>query len=338
MTLHPDGRVNIPPGLWSGLREAGLDPGEVALRAGLPETGREAASVTTDQYLAIWQAYSDLADDPAAAIVELATRYDPAKYPPAVMAAYHARDYRDALQRMVRYKRMCPPEELRMTEKGEHCVIELGWRQDGINGPPLLAGATLAWLLELGRRGTGQHITARQVEFAQPTGNLGVLAAYFGCVVRVGERNRITLARSDLDRPFLSYNEEMLEILTPALNRSLEEKQRLPSLSEKVAWMIRRSLAGGVPSLPEVARSLGMSSRTLQRRLTEERLSFKQLLHQTRHEQARRYLADPRIHMKEVAFLIGYEDQNSFYRAFREWEGSTPSRWRSVHASDVSTD
>lgn len=71
-----------------------------------------------------------------------------------------------------------------------------------------------------------------------------------------------------------------------------------------------------------------MSDRTLQRRLTDENTSFKQLMTQARHEQAIEYLADPSLDIKEVAFLIGYEDQNSFYRAFRLWEGDTPSNWR----------
>lgn len=71
-----------------------------------------------------------------------------------------------------------------------------------------------------------------------------------------------------------------------------------------------------------------MSDRTLQRRLTDEKVSFMHLLTQARHEQALEYLSDPSLNIKEVAFLIGYEDQNSFYRAFRLWEGDTPSNWR----------
>jgi len=69
----------------------------------------------------------------------------------------------------------------------------------------------------------------------------------------------------------------------------------------------------------------------LQRRLTSECTSFKFLLTQVRRDQAREYLADPSLDIKDVAFLIGYEDQNSFYRAFHLWEGDTPSNWRSKH-------
>lgn len=71
-----------------------------------------------------------------------------------------------------------------------------------------------------------------------------------------------------------------------------------------------------------------MSGRTLQRRLADEKVSFKQLVGDARHEQARELLADPALDIKEVAFLVGYADQNSFYRAFRLREGETPSNWR----------
>ena len=94
---------------------------------------------------------------------------------------------------------------------------------------------------------------------------------------------------------------------------------------------MKRSLMGGRPDIQTVASELGMSDRTLQRRLSDECTSFKHLLTEVRHEQAQVYLADPTLDIKEVAFLIGYEDQNSFYRAFRLWEGDTPANWRTKH-------
>lgn len=201
-------------------------------------------------------------------------------------------------------------------------------------GPPMLVGITLASLLELGRRGTGQPLIARSVEFSHAMGDVQALEAFFGCRIRIGAKyNRLTLHRRDLDRPFLSCNEELLEILTPALDRSLDEQQRSRSITETVRWIMKRSLTGGRPDVQATASELGMSDRTLQRRLTDEGTSFKHLLTQARHEQARGYLADPSLDIKEVAFLIGYADQNSFYRAFRLWEGDTPSNWRSEHLS-----
>ncbi|WP_312112469.1 helix-turn-helix transcriptional regulator [Brevibacillus reuszeri] len=321
--------IKFPTGFWAGLQRLGIDPNEVARKAQLPLTIlTESTTVTTAQYYKIWEAYSELVGDTASGIIKLATAFETTQYPPDVLATYHARSYRDALNRMARYKQLCPPESLRITEENEQCTIELEWMDSEHLIPPLLVGITLAFLLELGRRGTGQHITARSVEFSHAMGNEDTLEAYFRCPVQIGAAvNRLTLHRKDLDLPFLSYNKELLEILTPVLDRSVDEQHKR-STAEMVKWILKRSLSGGPLDIQAVARELSMSDRTLQRRLTDERTTFKQLLTQARHEQAREYLTDPKLDIKEVAFLVGYEDQNSFYRAFRLWEGDTPSNWR----------
>ncbi|CAM3400445.1 AraC family transcriptional regulator [Paenibacillus lupini] len=337
MTSHTSDSVKIPQGFWSGLRELGFSVQEIMSQAQLPlHIIEDAEGVTNEQYFAIWQAYSDLVGDITLAIIKLSTAFDTAHYPPSMLATYHARDYRDALNRMVQYKRLCPPEHLLMTEEGDRCLIELNWQYAKQSGPALLVGITLATLLELGRRGTGKPLNAKHVEFTYPMGDTKLLEAYFGCPILVGaECNRLTLHRSDLDHSFLSYNEELLEILTPVLERTLEEQQNSPSIIQSVKWILSRSLAGGHPDMKSVARNLMVSERTLQRRLTDEGTSFKQLLTVVKHERALEYLADPKLEIKEVAFLTGYEDQNSFYRAFRLWEGSTPSAWRVKHMSSA---
>jgi AraC-type DNA-binding domain-containing proteins len=330
MTFHTSDRIKIPQGFWAGLRELGYTAQEIAYQAQLPLSMMEdSAGVTTAQYFAIWQAYSDLVGDIAQGILKLSNAFETAHYPPSILATYHARDYRDALKRMAMYKQLCPPESLLITEEGESCQIELNWQFAEPSGPAMLVGITLATLLELGRRGSGQPINAKLVEFSDPMGDAKSLEAYFGCRIRFGaESNRLTLHRQDLDRPFLSYNEELLEILTPALDLTLDEKHSRQSTIQTVKRIMKSCLADGSPDMFAVARDLGMSERTLQRRLTDEGTSFKQLLSQVRHERALEYLADPRLDIKEVAFLIGYGDQNSFYRAFRLWEGITPSNWR----------
>ncbi|NMI03693.1 AraC family transcriptional regulator [Paenibacillus sp. SZ31] len=329
MKTQPNDRIKVHPGFWAGLHKLGIGTDDVARTAQLPLEVITQPVVTQSQYFAIWQAYSDLIGDTAEGIIKLATGYEISKYPPPVLAMYHARDYRDALNRMVRYKQMCPPESLQMNETGEECIIELEWLHKEQPGPSLLVGITLAFLIELGRRGTGETLTAKRVEFSQPMGDADTLEAYFGCRIETNSNyNRLTLERNDLNLAFLSYNEELLEILTPALDRSLDEQESSRSVTEVVKWIMKRSLTGKRPDIQTVAKELRMSDRTLQRRLTEESTNFKQLLTEARREQAREYLADPSLDIKEVAFLVGYEDQNSFYRAFRNWEGDTPSNWR----------
>ncbi len=331
--MTPDTRVKVPAGFWTGLQRLGIGANDVVRKARLPLSIITEPYVTITQYFAIWQAYFDLVDDTAKGIIKLATGIETAHYPPTVLATYHARDYRDALKRMVRYKQLCPPESLSITEEGDNCTIELEWMHSEKPGPPMLIGITLAFLLELGRRGTGNHLTAKFVEFSHSMGDVQELEAYFGCRIRVGANcNRLTLHREDLDHHFASYNAELLEVLTPVLDQSLDELQRNRSITEMVKWIMKRSLSGGRPDIQNVASELGISIRTLQRRLTDKGTSFNHLLTQVRHEQAIEYLANPSLDIKEVAFLVGYEDQNSFYRAFHLWEGVTPLNWRSENS------
>lgn len=143
----------------------------------------------------------------------------------------------------------------------------------------------------------------------------------------------LVLDSSDLDRPFPGHNPEMLDMLTPALSAALGEIEAHSSVAEQVKIVMKRSLASGQPGLSDVARQLGMSERTLQRRITEEGSTFRELLSDARRDLGRYLLSDPTTDIEEVACLLGYQDTTSFYRAFREWEGMPPNRWREINAS-----
>ncbi len=99
-------------------------------------------------------------------------------------------------------------------------------------------------------------------------------------------------------------------------------------------WMVRvrrallERLRGREPTLLEIARSLGVSERTLSRRLGEEGTSFAKLLDAARAELALRYVRDPALSIAEIAFLLGYSEVPPFHRAFRRWTGQTPAQHR----------
>src|SRR4051812_46702307 len=101
---------------------------------------------------------------------------------------------------------------------------------------------------------------------------------------------------------------------------------------EPIADSVRRAivatLPSGTPSLPDVARSLGLSERTLRRRLAVERTSFQDLLEGFRSSLAGRYLERKDLALAEIAFLLGFSEPSPFYRAFRRWFGQSPERYR----------
>jgi AraC-like DNA-binding protein len=89
--------------------------------------------------------------------------------------------------------------------------------------------------------------------------------------------------------------------------------------------------------MDDVADELNVSTRTLQRRLQEADSSFQQMLDEARHHLARHYLNNSVLELNEAAYLLGYEDSNSFVRAFRTWEGIPPARWRDQQRSKAAS-
>tara|TARA_R110000823_G_scaffold291009_6_gene409348 strand:+ start:8238 stop:9293 length:1056 start_codon:yes stop_codon:yes gene_type:complete len=91
---------------------------------------------------------------------------------------------------------------------------------------------------------------------------------------------------------------------------------------------IRRALPGNGLTIDGLAADMGISRRTLQRRLNAHGSSFKRMLQEVREQQSRRYLEDPRLAITEIALLLGYSDQASFSNAFKMWCGCAPSEYR----------
>lgn len=330
-------RFNVPDAFWHGLKLIGLEPSVVLRQARLPVTLcirelRDRRQVSTEEFFRLWAAVQALNPDPAAAVL-LVTRLDFATLPPSSFAAFIARDYRDGLHRMARFKQLCTPERLLVNEDGQTCTVTIDWLHTPELPPNLLVDAAFATFVELGRQGTRVHITPRKVELARADDGSPALSKFYGCPVQYGaERNALVLDVADLDRPFPGHNPELLDMLNPALIAALAEATASASISLQVKAALKRILASGRPELADVARELGMSERTLQRRITEDGTNFRQLMLETRQEVVRHLLSEPSIEIEEIACLLGYEDTNSFYRAFRSWEGTTPARWRASQA------
>ncbi len=328
-------RCKVPQAFWLTIERIGLPPAALLRQARLPAAlhlNRQ-GFVTTAQYFALWRALEDLVPEPGIGI-KLVEAADTAVLPPSNLAAFHARGYRDGLYRIARFKRLCTPEQLHFTEENGEFTITTEWLYATELEPAVATDVTFASLVELGRRGTGQCLTPCRVQFVRPDPKVDIHRAYFGCPVRYGaSHNVLTLKSADLDRPFPGHNPELLEMLTPALASALGELDAHSSIREQVKIVLKRSLASGRPELLDVARELGMSERTLQRRITDEGGSFRGILIEARQELGRQLLADSSADIEEVACLLGYQDTSSFYRAFRGWEGVTPNRWRELNSN-----
>ena len=298
--------------------------------AGLPFTlfDQERILLTTDELFALYRGLAVASMDPAFGL-KLGTEDRVERYDPIAIAALYARSFRDALSRMARYKQLTCPEKLHVVEGGDECSVGFEWLLAEEDEPALLIDICFAWVVEIARRGTGNAVQAMRVELKRGEANRALYEAHFGCAVKFGAPNNvIVFDRANLERPFVTHNADMLALVAPQLEAELAEHLRQRNFRDQVKATLKKALAGQRPELRIVARELGVSTRTLQRRLTDENVTFQQLVAEARRELARHYLQHSSLELNETAYLLGYEDANSFFRAFHSWEGTSPGEWR----------
>ncbi|MBJ2149818.1 AraC family transcriptional regulator [Paracoccus sp. IB05] len=333
MNRDTSDRCRLPQAFWRAAERFGLPAPALLRQAQLPAALHVTpdAWLTTAQYFALWHAVEALSNDPAIGL-RMTVETDTSVHPPATMSAFFARDYRDGLGRLARFKRLCTPEELTLADSSAECRIALRWLFSSEGEPDAAADVTFAAILELGRRGTGRQIRPLRVEMTRSSPPSPMHHSYFDAPIRTGcAGNALVLRSSDLDLLFAGHNPDLLAILDPSLTASLGEIEAQSSLPEQVKILIKRRIASGKPEIGDVARELGMSERTLQRRITQHGASYRSLLDEARRELGRVLLADGQNGIDEVAFLLGFQDTSSFYRAFRGWEGVTPAAWRNMN-------
>jgi AraC-like DNA-binding protein len=253
---------------------------------------------------------------------------------PVSIAGVCSRSFGDALQRLARYKQLTCPEEIRVHRKAQETSVEFFFVEAKEAQPDIMVDLGLSWILNVGRRGTDGEITPLRLELTRPAKYRALLERHFGCRVRFkADRNALVFRSSDLDRPFVTHNEELVTVIGAQLDSELKARNASVTVGEQVKQTVSRLLAGKRPTLRDVAQELGMSARTLQRRLTDAGITFQQLVEDTRRELARHYLKHSSVELNEAAFLLGYEDANSFFRAFQIWNGTSPGAWRERNRS-----
>jgi AraC-like DNA-binding protein len=262
---------------------------------------------------------------------ERVERYDPVK-----IAAISARSFRDAIERISRYKQLTCPEEIRVAERGDEAAVQFVWLLAHEKEPLLLVDVCFAWIVSMAHRGIGRPLSPKRVEFQRPPAHREIYEKHFGSPVKFkADRNALVFSKADIGLPFVTHNADLLGIVAPQLEAELIEQLAQKPFSEQAKGILKHLLAGQRPGIQDLARELHLSRRTLQRRLTQQGITFQRLLDEARLELARHYLLHSSRELNETAYLLGYKDANSFFRAFQHWEGTSPGHWRALQKSSA---
>lgn len=334
MTPSSPDKCRLQQSFWDAIERIGFPPTALLRQARLPITLHldTHQHISTAQFFALWTAMEELAGDPDLWL-KFVRATEAIGHQPMFVAACYASDYRDGLGRIARFKRFTMPERFDIAERHGEARITKNWLYSPAPEPAISVDVSFAFLLSLGRRGTGKQLAPLRIELTRDGPATEAQREFFGCPIRFGAATDALIMRSsDLDRSFPGHNAELIEILTPALDEALGRLQPKCSYSDSVKAVLKRRLASGRPDISAVARDLGTSERTLQRRITEEGSTFRSLIQAARRELGHKLLSGDGTDIAEVACLLGFQDVTSFYRAFRSWEGITPQAWRRENA------
>jgi AraC-like DNA-binding protein len=138
-----------------------------------------------------------------------------------------------------------------------------------------------------------------------------------------------------MDLPIVFGDSYLSRILTACAEDLLAERHSVTALQGMVASQLASLLSSGESGAAAVARRLGMSTRSLTRQLAKEGTTFGEIRERLRQRLASRYLADDRLSIQQIAWLLGYSEPGAFSHAFKRWTGTSPRQARKQQPSPV---
>lgn len=203
----------------------------------------------------------------------------------------------------------------------------------GLTLPPVVAAVEAVFLLSCARAFSGHPVLPLDIRMPDPSLVTPRIATLLGLVPRPGPRLSLTISAEDALRPLISEDTAFWTMIKGELHSRLASSEAAGTrltLTERLGHVLEDLLPGGQVSVAAAAGRLGLSERSLQRRLKAEGTSFQAELDAQRLRLARLYLARGDLSTEEISYLLAFRDPNSFYRAFQAWTGMTPARARAA--------
>ena len=242
----------------------------------------------------------------------------------------HAATLRDSIDGMARYARLfAEGHDPELREREDEAAIQLPSLRGDFPLVRVTAEFSMTALLGTLELFAGPKARPTAVRFAYPAP--AYVARYervFGGAARFDcEVTEMVFPRTWLDRTQPYRSPELYAVLREQADRSLGRIERGAPLRSRIDDVLTKHAPRSL-TMEEVARELGMSDRSLRRRLLAESLSFSDLLARSRMNTAKRMLERPSASIKETAFAMGFASETAFHRAFKRWTGMTPKQYQ----------
>jgi AraC-like DNA-binding protein len=284
-------------------------------------------TLTTEEYFRLWQGLEYLFDDPVFPL-RLGQSVSVESFSPPIFACFCSSNLNAAFTRLAQYKPLIGPLTLKVTQSKQQTAIAFDCLPGNLPLPSALIATELVFLVYIVRLATRERIMPTAVSITANLPQIEQYESFFGVRIEQDNFNGLIFAASDAEKPFLTANGNMWSFFEPELSRRMADLGLEAKFRDRVRACLMEILASGQCTMADVAQRLAISTRTLQRRLQQEETSFQQELNHLRAELANKYLVNTHYSSAEIAFLLGYNDASSFFRAFHLWTGKTPEEVR----------
>ncbi|MBA2676918.1 MAG: AraC family transcriptional regulator ligand-binding domain-containing protein [Ktedonobacteraceae bacterium] len=329
-------RFSVHPSWKVLFTDLGVNPALVLKLSGLPADllTRKDASLSPADYFRLWYGLEQAAGTDALPL-KIGQYFSVEAFSPLVFASLCSANLNTALQRFSQFKQLHGPLTLLVEITAHQTCVTLDCYGNDEPIPRSVGAVELTLLTRLARLGTRKHIVPMHVELVQLPNEREPYREFFGVPLSTGSANRLTFSARDALEPFLTENAVMWDFFEAGLMKKLSDLDTQASMQERVKSALSEMLPAGDSSIEEAANRLGMSKRSLQRSLSEESSSYQEVLTAARRELANYYLSHFSASLVEIAYLLGFQDGNSFIRAFRGWTGQTPGEYRTSNTKDL---
>ncbi|GLS24961.1 AraC family transcriptional regulator [Marinibactrum halimedae] len=328
-------KFSVEPNWAILLQDMKIDPVEALTHAGLPEDliHRENASLLPKEFFRLWRGFEAAADGREVALL-IAQHLTVESFSPPLFASICSSNLNEALLRIKEYKPLIGPMDLHVDITSDFTQLSIECYGSDEPIPHSLSMAELVFFTQLARIATRANINPAYISLPVVPRNPEPYREYFGCDIVQGDSLSIRFSAEDAQRTFLTKNAGMWNFFEEKLKVKLKDLNTVSTTSDRVRAVLVESLPRGESSIEFVSDKLAMSKRTLQRKLAKEDESYQGLLQSIRTDLADHYLMKSTLPLGEISFLLGFQEPNSFVRAYSSWTGVTPGKFRQFQKSN----
>ena len=320
-------KITMPKQFQDFLKSVGLSIENILEQAGKPNIlWKEEIQLSTEEYYLFLKKIDEVITDEQISAISNIDNLN--VFIPSFFAALSSKNGLEGLKRLAKYKKLIGPVFLEIKEFEEIVQVQYFFEQREKELPRFAVLNEQLMLINLLNKGIGKEISPVSVTSPFEYGEL--LTKKINATINKAKQNEIIFSMKDLKKPFLTANNIMVEYLEPQLKQKLAEmeSERSETFTSRVQKKLFQLVPSGQFGLENVAEEFGISGRTLQRNLSAENTSFNQLVKDIQKIMTFNYLEAKELSIDEIAYLVGYTELSSFYRAFKKWTGKTVSQYQ----------